>query len=50
MTSRLRLVWSRLQSLLMKDRLEREFDEELTTQFGYLARQRVPIRCCVSFR
>ena len=36
MTSWLRLIWSRLQSLLTRDRLEREFDEELTTHLELL--------------
>ena len=36
MTSWLRLIWSRLRSLLTKDRLEREFDEELTTHLELL--------------
>ena len=36
MTSSLRLIWSRLRSLLTKDRLEREFDEELTTHLELL--------------
>ena len=36
MTSWLRLIWSRLRSLLTRDRLEREFDEELTTHLELL--------------
>ena len=38
MTSWLRLIWSRLRSLLTKDRLEREFDAALRTHL---------IRCAI---
>ena len=36
MTSWLRVVWSRLQSMLTKNRLDREFDEELTSHLELL--------------
>jgi predicted permease len=36
MTSWLRLIWSRLRSMLTTNRLDREFDEELTTHLTLL--------------
>jgi hypothetical protein len=36
MTSWLRLIWSRLRSMLTTNRLDREFDEELTTHLALL--------------
>ena len=36
MTSWLRVMWSRLRSMLTKNRLDREFDEELTSHLELL--------------
>src|SRR5262245_64522650 len=36
MGSRIRLVWSRIRSLVSRDRLDREFDEELATHLELL--------------